>query len=154
MCSPSKGDSLFSSETLRPEGWIHRYPITVQFDEVDQYGIVHHTRYFVYMERARVALLGELGMRPGGLEETQLGLIVASIETKFKGSGLFLDELVVEQGCRAAGASRVQLSYAIRRGEQVLTSTEMVLAFVGKDGRPCRAPASIRDNLKRMGIPS
>jgi len=141
------------SETTRPEGWLHRYPVTVQFDEVDQYGIVHHTRYLVYMERARVALLGELGMRPGGLEETQLGLIVSSIETKFRASGLFLDELVVEQGCRSAGASRVQLSYAIRRGETLLTTAELVLAFVDKTGRPCRAPADIRAGLKRMGVP-
>jgi len=143
-----------SSETTRAEGWIHRYPVTVQFDEVDQYGIVHHTRYLVFMERARVALLGELGMRPGGLEETQLGLIVSSIETKFKSSGLFLDELVVEQGCRTAGASRVQLSYVIRRGETVLTTAELVLAFVDKTGRPCRAPAEIRAGLQKMGVPA
>ena len=142
-----------SAPSSRPEGWIHRYSLRVQFDEVDQYGIVHHTRYLVYMERARVALLGELGMRPGGLEETQLGLIVSSIETKFRASGLFLDELVVEQGCRSAGASRVQLCYAIRRGETLLTTAELVLAFVDKTGRPCRAPADIRTGLRHMGVP-
>ena len=142
-----------SSEPLRAEGWLHRYPVTVQFDEVDQYGIVHHTRYLIYMERARVALLGELGMRPGGLVDTQLGLIVASIDTRFKSSGRFLDQLTIEQGCRNAGASRVQLSYAIRRGDELLVTTEMVLAFVDQQGRPCRAPATIRENLKRMGVP-
>jgi len=59
----------------------------------------------------------------------------------------------VEQGCRSAGASRVQLSYTIRRGEVVITTAELVLAFVDQTGRPCRAPTTIRDELRRMGVP-
>lgn len=137
----------------REQGWIHRYPLRVQFDEVDQYGIVHHTRYLVYMERARVQLMGELGMRPGGLEETQLGLIVSKLDVRFKASGRFLDELVVEQGCRSAGASRIDLAYRILCGTTTLVEASLVLAFVDKDGRPCRAPSSVREGLGRMGTP-
>jgi len=137
----------------RDEGWIHRYPVRVQFDEVDQYGIVHHTRYLVYMERARVQLLGELGMRPGGLEETQLGLIVSKMEVRFKASGQFLDELIVEQGCRSAGASRIELAYRITRDDTTLVEANLVLAFVDKTGRPCRAPDSLRSGLGSMGTP-
>ncbi|HCP45324.1 MAG TPA: hypothetical protein DIU15_04750, partial [Deltaproteobacteria bacterium] len=118
----------------REQGWIHRYPLRVQFDEVDQYGIVHHTRYLVYMERARVQLMGELGMRPGGLEETQLGLIVSKLDVRFKASGRFLDELVVEQGCRSAGASRIDLAYRILCGTTTLVEASLVLAFVDKNG--------------------
>jgi acyl-CoA thioester hydrolase len=137
----------------QPEGWVHRYPLRVQFDEVDQYGIVHHPRYFVFFERARVELMGQLGMTVSRPEITGLGLIVASAEVKFLRSAGFLDDLVVEQGCSQAGASRIKLVYRILRGTDVMAKAELVLAFVDASGRPCRAPSDIREGLARMGVP-
>ncbi|MCP4872194.1 MAG: acyl-CoA thioesterase [Proteobacteria bacterium] len=132
---------------------IHTYPVRVQFDEVDQYGIVHHTKYFLYFERARVDLMGALGMKPGMDEE--YGLIVASAEIKFRASAKFLDDLVVEQGCRKTGASRIVLAYRIVRpaDSAVITTADLTLAFVDSTGRPCRAPDDIRAGLKAMGVP-
>jgi len=132
---------------------VHAYPVRVQFDEVDQYGIVHHTKYFLYFERARVELMGRLGMSPGMAEE--LGLIVASAEIKFRASARFLDDLVVEQGCRRAGASRIVLAYRIVRpaDDAVIVTAELTLAFVDTTGRPCRAPDRIREGLGLMGVP-
>ena len=187
------------------EGWIHRTPVRVQFDEVDQYGIVHHTKYFIYFERARVELMGVLGMRAdlmaptappervssaprpdlGGAPRSKgsdpapsslldlgpgspriqrpsgtvgtipdgLGLIVAGADVKFRASARFLDDLVVEQGCRKVGASRIELAYRILRGVEIVCTAVLVLAFVGQDGRPCRSPDHIRAGLKRMGEP-
>lgn len=135
------------------QGWVHRYSLRVQFDEVDQYGIVHHPRYFVFFERARVELMGLLGMTIDRPEVSGLGLIVASAQIQFQRSATFLDELVVEQGCRQAGASRISLAYRILRGTEVLAKAELVLAFVDGSGRPCRAPADIRAGLSRMGVP-
>ena len=132
---------------------IHRYPLTVQFDEVDQYGIVHHPRYFIYMERARVELMGMLGMRPDGPEDRKLGLVVVSAEAKFRASARFLDQLVVEQGCRAVGASRVELLYRIARGATTIAEALLTLAFVDQTGRPVRAPDGLRDGLRGMAVP-
>ena len=143
-----------SQHDEQPEGWIHRYPLRVQFDEVDQYGIVHHTRYFIYFERARVDLMGELGMRPGRPDTDGLGIIVSSAQVKFWSSAHFLDDLVVQQGCSQAGASRTTLCYRIVRGDTLIASAELVLAFVDKSGKPCRAPADIREGLAGMGVPS
>ena len=144
---------MISSHELPADGWVHRYPVRVQFDEVDQYGIVHHPRYFVFFERARVELMGRLGMTVDRPEISGLGLIVASAEVRFLRSAGFLDELVVEQGCKQAGASRITLVYRIMRGTEVMARAELVLAFVDATGRPCRAPADIRAGLGRMGVP-
>jgi acyl-CoA thioester hydrolase len=139
-----------SGEGVAP-GWVHSHPVQVQFDEVDQYGIVHHTRYLIYFERARVQLMGRLGMRAGQTDE--LGLIVARADARFLKPARFLDELTVLQGCRRAGASRIELSYRIVRGDDVICTAELTLAFVGKSGRPCRAPAYLREGLTAMGTP-
>jgi len=132
---------------------VHEFPVRVQFDEVDQYGIVHHARYWVYCERARVELMGLLGMSADSLDGDRLGLVVVEATVKYKTPSRFLDELVVEQGCRRIGASRTVLCYRVRRGSTVIADAEMVLAFVDGSGRPVRAPALLRDGLKRMGVP-
>lgn len=137
-------------ENARPPGWIHEYSVLVQFDEVDQYGIVHHPRYLIYMERARVALMGALGMRPGSSDH---GIVVVEAKLRFRASARFLDSLVVRQGCRAAGASRVELVYRIERDGKLLCEADLVLAFVDPTGRPVRASEGIRQGLRSMGVP-
>ncbi len=108
---------------------------------------------YLPLERARVDLMGQLGMRPGRPEVVGLGLIVASAQVKFWASAGFLDELIVEQGCSQAGASRIGLAYRILRGDGTICTGELVLAFVDSAGKPCRAPDDIRQGLKAMGVP-
>ncbi len=137
-----------------PEGWIHEYPLRVQFEDVDQYGIVHHPRYLLFMERARVDLMGRIGMRADRLGGEHLGLIVVKAEVRFLRSARFLDELIVAQGCSKAGASRIVLDYALRRGPDPICAAQLTLAFVDGSGRPVRAPADLKAELVRLGIPS
>ena len=127
--------------------------MTVQFEDVDQYGIVHHPRYLLFMERGRVQLMRELGVGAGALDGSQLGLIVARADVRFLRSARFLDELVVVQGCARAGASRIELAYAIERGSETVCEATLTLAFVDGTGKPTRAPAAIRERLRAMGTP-
>lgn len=136
-----------------PEGWVHEYPLRVQFEDVDQYGIVHHPRYLLFMERARVDLMGRIGMRADRLGGEHLGLIVAKAEVRFLRSARFLDELVVQQGCSKAGASRIVLEYVLRRASDRICQAQLTLAFVDGSGRPVRAPGDIKGELVRLGVP-
>ena len=82
-----------------------------------------------------------------------MGLIVVDASIKYRTPARFLDELVVEQGCRRIGASRTVLCYRVMRSGTVVATAEMVLAFVDGTGRPVRAPEPLRDGLARMGVP-
>jgi acyl-CoA thioester hydrolase len=132
------------------EPFLHTYPLRVQFDEVDQYGIVHHSRYLIYLERARVDLLAELQKRGGGLP-LDFTLIVVSADIKYRTPARFLDELIVEQSVHKMGASKLQLKYRIGRGKDTIVDALLVLAFVSTDGRPIRAPDVLREALLFLG---
>jgi acyl-CoA thioester hydrolase len=114
---------------------------------------VHHARYWIYFERARVELMGLLGMRADSLDGSRLGIVVVKASVEYKSPSRFLEELVVEQGCRSIGASRTILCYRIQRGATLIANAEMVLAFVDGDGKPVRAPGPLREGLLRMGVP-
>ncbi len=129
---------------------------------MDQYGIVHHPRYLLFMERGRVRLMREIGVGKGMLDGQELGLIVARADVRYLESARFLDELEVQQGCVRAGASRIELAYRIVRRRSALSddpqdtpvcTATLTLAFVDGTGRPTRAPRTVRDHLKAMGTP-
>ncbi len=127
----------------------HRTPITVAFDEVDMYGIVHHSKLLVYLERARIALFVEGGVAPGTLEETGFGLILVDANLRFKAPARFRDELVVETWVERHSPVTVTFSYRILRDDEVLLEATTRLAAVGRDARPTRIPDGPRELLRR-----
>lgn len=141
-----------------PEGWIHEYAVFVQFEDVDPYSMVHHPRYLFFCERARVELMGRLGMRAEaargeGEAGEAVGLVVLDAHLRYRTPARFLDELVVRQGVHRIGSARVDLDYCIQRGDERICEASLQLAFVRAGGRPCRAPATVRAGLARMGSP-
>jgi acyl-CoA thioester hydrolase len=125
----------------------HSTPLRVAFDEVDMYGIVHHSKLLVYLERARIAMFVAGGMTPGTLEETGFGLVVVDAQMRFRTPARFPDELVVETSVLKVSPVTVTLGYEVRRGSDVILTASTRLAAVGADGRPIRLPATARTLL-------
>jgi acyl-CoA thioester hydrolase len=130
----------------------HHTSVTVAFDEVDMYGIVHHSKLLIYLERARIALFTQGGMTPGGLEETGFGLVLVDATLRFKAPARFPDELVVETLCERVTAATIVLSYRILRGRDVILQATTRLAAISRDGTPIRIPAGAREILSQYQV--
>ncbi len=130
----------------------HRTPIHVAFDEVDMYGIVHHSKLLVYLERARIALFTAEGMTPGSLEQTGFGLVVVEARIRFKIPAQFDDDLVVETAVARLSPVTVTLDYRILRDDDVILTGTIRLAAVGRDGKPTRLPDQGRAILEAYQI--
>ena len=131
----------------------HRTPVRVAFDEVDMYGIVHHSKLLVYLERARIAMFVAGGMTPGTLEETGFGLVVVDVQMRFRTPARFPDELVVETSVLKVSPVTVTLGYEVLRGSDRILSATTRLAAVGADGRPTRLPPRARSLLDGQLVP-
>ncbi len=131
----------------------HRTPIQVAFDEVDMYGIVHHSKLLVYLERARIAMFVAGGMTPGTLEETGFGLVVVDAQLKFKKPAVFPDELIVETSVHKVSPVTVTLGYRIVRGDDIILEASTRLAAVGQGGKPRRLPDKARQLLQDALVP-
>jgi len=130
----------------------HVTAVRVAFDEVDMYGIVHHSKLLVYLERARIALFVGGGINPGTLQETGFGLIVVETELKFRSPARFGDELQVETRVLRVSPVTVTLDYRIVRGADAILTGTMRLAAVDGEGRPTRMPAPAREILERYSV--
>jgi acyl-CoA thioester hydrolase len=102
-------------------------PVTVEFEDVDAYGIAHHARLVAYLERARVRLLGELGM---DLSRADLHLVLYDLAVRFKRTVALGERLEVTVAVRSIDAVRFVLGYAVRRGGQLVARATTALAFV------------------------
>lgn len=120
--------------------FVHR--VCVRPDEVDSMGVVHHSRYAVYLEEARTELLRAQGLTYRDMEKAGIFLVVAELSIKFRRPARLGDTLLIECGVTRATYVTVAHSYTARMagsGEVALEAASR-LACVGRDSRPTRLP--------------
>lgn len=60
-----------------------RYPIEVQFEDIDGGGVVHHPNYLKYLERARCQAMREIGVPFEACLRHDLAFVVAELNAKY-----------------------------------------------------------------------
>ena len=116
--------------------YIHK----VQYYETDRMGITHHSNYIRWMEEARTDYLEQMGWGYHKLED--LGIIspVVSIESEFKHTTTFHDEVAIRTGIKEFKGVRLVVWYEMTNaetGELVFRGTSSH-CFLTKDGKMCR----------------
>ena len=115
--------------------------IRVRYAETDKMGIAYHGNYFTWFEVARVNMLDELEVPYRDLEADGFLLPVLECRAKFLRSAFFDDRLLVKTVMQEPPLARIELSYEVIRGEELLCSGKTVHGFVTTDGEISRPPA-------------
>ena len=109
------------------------HPIRVRFAELDGVGIVHHSRYLLYLEEARVAYLRHIGHPYTEWREDGADAAVLEAFVRYR-RPLRFDE-VVDVHLRLADVTRATFQMAY------LLTGVTVHGMVGPSGAPMRLPA-------------
>jgi acyl-CoA thioester hydrolase len=120
--------------------------IRVYYEDTDAGGIVYHTNYIKYCERARSEMFFENDMMPG--EDDCSGFIVKDIKASFLATASLGDLLNVESRVVKLRGSSVMLEQNVYRDDMQLFGMEILLVYV-RDGRPVRIPEQYREFLAR-----
>ena len=135
--------------TVEPSLVATTYPfhhrIRVRFAETDAMGIVHHSRYLLYMEETRVEYLRFLGHPYAELREEGLDYAVLECFVQYR-QPLRFDELVdVHLALASATRTSFQMSYLMTVNDgmapMVRASAVTVHGCTTAAGRPTRLPA-------------
>lgn len=106
---------------------MYHYPIHVEFEDIDNYGIIHHPKFFYYMERSRCDFLIKNGIdiRPG---KAELGMVLRNIQLSIKSQVMMFDNLDVELETSNISKYRFNFIYTFKRENKVIATgqTEMV----------------------------
>ncbi len=113
--------------------------IRVYYEDTDIGGVVYHSNYLKFCERARSELFFERGMSPI-LDEG--AFVVRSLKADFLKPAMFGDLLDVKTELLHMKGASLTLKQTISRGEERLFEAEICLAFV-KGGKPARIPSKV-----------
>jgi len=119
---------------------IHETEIRVRYQDADGMGIVHHSKYLVFFEEARVAMTRDAGYPYRQMEEDGLFFAVAKITCQYIAPARFEDLLRVKTTIKMLGLAKIEHLYELYRGEELLAKGEAKLAAVDRDGKPRMIP--------------
>ena len=110
----------------------------VEFSDTDMGGIVHFSRFFVYMETAEHDFLRALGINVHFKHEGRtLGWPKRSVECEFFAPARLGEELEIEVRVLRKGTTSLTNEFLIRRGETLLARGRLSLGVLrsGRSGR-------------------
>ncbi len=116
--------------------------IRVYYEDTDAGGIVYHTNYIKYCERARSEVFFQQKMMPG--EGIESGFVVRDLKAKFLATSTLGDMLEVSSKILTLKSSSMVLLQEIFKEEEKVFSMEIVLVYIAR-GRPRRIPNKFRE---------
>jgi len=133
-------------------GMTHSMPLRVYYEDTDAAGIVYYANYLKFAERGRTEMMRGLGFAHSVIQaETGTIFTVRRLAADYRSPARLDDALSVDTRIIEIGGATVLLDQEIRRDGTVLVALELLLACVGRDGRPRRVPAGLRAALVAPG---
>ncbi len=120
-----------------------RTQVTVRYAETDMMGVVYHGNYLPWFEVGRTNLLKELGLPYRRLEEEGFRLPVLEVSARYLRPAVYDDTVTIVTRLLEKPLLRIRLEYEVKRGEELLATGHTVHAFIDREGRPVRPPASV-----------
>jgi len=119
--------------------------IRVYYEDTDLGGIVYHTNYIKFCERARSEIFFEKNMMPSLGKES--GFVVRNITANFLATSTLGDMLEVTTKVIKVKNSSLILLQEVFKEKQKLFSMEIVLVYIDKK-KPSRIPEIFSDILR------
>jgi len=128
---------------------IFTFPIRVYYEDTDAGGVVYHTNYLKFFERARTEMLRAMGFEQDQLK-TEAGIIfvVRSVQVDYLHSALFNELLQVSSEVIESKKASLTFSQQISRDSIVLTTGVIRIACLDTQTmRPKAIPDYLLESL-------
>lgn len=124
------------------ERFEHR--VQIYYEDTDHSGVVYHSNYLKYFERAREHMLGTRELRRLW-EEEGVGFVVYKAELTYKQGAVFGDEVAIRSTVELESAFRLVFRHDAWRtsDETLLVQGSVQLVCVDRDKKLVRVPESV-----------
>ena len=131
----------------------HVLTVRVYYEDTDFTGIVYHASYLRFMERGRTNQLRMMGAEQHALfeqahqEAPSFAFVVRSMQIDYLKPARMDDVLDIVTWPVAVKGASITLAQEVRRGEDVLVTAQVRVAFIS-EGRAQPIPKALRILLK------
>ena len=125
------------------------WQIRVYYEDTDAGGVVYHSQYLNFMERARTEWLRHLGVEQPWLKN-ELGIIfvVHSMQVSFKKPAFFNDVLEIQNCCTKVNHGSMEFLQTIYRLNQIVLEASIKIACVNASNfKPTVIPAIVKEKM-------
>lgn len=144
------------------------FPLTVQFEDIDAHGVVHHPTYLKYLERARCYGIKKCGYSLERLLYSDCSLAISEIHANYLHPALFEQKLYVLSQVNHVGKGSIKINQYIMldssieqginniRNEQLLLSDTIfwsritIVCVDFKSGKLKSLPQDFKQAIKRF----
>lgn len=121
------------------------WPVRVYYEDTDSGGVVYHSQYLNFMERARTEWLRALGFEQDQLRgEHNLLFAVHSMQLIYRKPARFNDALLIKSRLQKASGASMHFEQKLYRGEELLCEASVRIACLDAESfRPKSIPTFI-----------
>ena len=118
-----------------------KYNTKVYYEDTDAAGIVYYANYLKFLERARSEAIYSMGLTNKKLlNDHETLIIVKSCKIDYKKPAKFEDLLEIISKIKTISKSSFTMDQMIKRKEEIISESEIVLVTVNTEGKPIRIP--------------
>ena len=127
-------------------------PIRIYFEDTDSGGVVYHSNYLKFMERARTEWLRSIGIDQRHLKQDhQIMFVVHRIDIQYKLPARFNDDLIVKSELKDIGSSKIEFRQMIYRNDEILIDASVDIACIDSEKfKPVRIPPTIKQTMESL----
>ncbi len=137
-------------------------PVRVYYEDTDAGGVVYHSNYINFFERARTEWLRQLGYEQDELvRDEQVVFVVRAVSCEYLRPAIFNDELFVSAEIIEKGNTSIQFEQKVMRASKEADKTEeayitlakgfvTVVSVDSNKFRPKRLPKQLLETIKEI----
>ena len=125
---------------------MHEWLIRIYYEDTDSGGVVYHSNYLKYMERARTEWLRSLGIDQVELKKIfSVMFVVKELAIKYLKPAKFDDEIIVQTKVTDNKNCSLNLTQKIIRNREVLTDSVVEIVCINANlFKPTRIPHDVK----------
>ena len=126
--------------------------IRIYFEDTDSGGVVYHSNYLKFMERARTEWLRSIGIDQRHLkQDNHIMFVVHRIDIQYKLPARFNDDLIVKSELKNIGSSKIEFRQMIYRNDEMLIDANVDIACIDSEKfKPVRIPPTIKQTMESL----
>ena len=128
------------------------FPVRIYFEDTDSGGVVYHSNYLKFMERARTEWLRSIGIDQRHLKhQERIMFVVHRIDIQYKLPARFNDDLIVKSELIDIGSSKIEFRQMIYRDHELLIDASVDVACIDSEKfKPVRIPSTVKQTMESL----
>ena len=130
------------------------FAVRVYYEDTDAGGVVYHSQYLNFMERARTEWLRSMGFIQTELQ-AKMGIIIVvhNLQIKYQKPACFDDMLIIQTNLTRVGRCFLEFKQVVLRGDEQLTqATVEVVSVDAEKFKPVSIPAELSISFQALKI--